>query len=60
MRNGADLDYEINQLRFMTDMKPDFKVVYLPCDKDYEHVSSTAIRQLLKLDPETARKYLPE
>jgi len=60
LRNGADLDYEINQGRFMTDMKSDYKVVYLPCDIDYSHVSSTAIRQLLILDPKTAHKYLPK
>lgn len=60
LRNGADLDYEVNQLRFMKDMKPDFKVVYLPCDIEYEHVSSTAIRQLLTIDSKTAQKYLPK
>jgi pantetheine-phosphate adenylyltransferase len=60
LRNGADLDYEVNQLRFMKDMKPDFKVVYMPCDIEYEHVSSSAIRQLLIIDPKTAQKYIPK
>lgn len=58
LRNGADLDYEANQLAFINDIKPGVKVVYIPCDKQYEHISSSAIRNLEKFDRELANKYI--
>lgn len=58
LRNGADLDYESNQLAFIKDIKPDVKVVYIPCDKKYEHISSSAIRNLSKFDSNLSDKYL--
>ena len=44
LRNGYDLDYEMNQYRFLQEFKFDIKVVYIPCDKEFEHISSTALR----------------
>jgi len=58
LRNGDDLDYKVNQLRFMRDMKPDIKVVFIPCDKQYEHVSSSAIRILEEIKPGSGFQYL--
>lgn len=58
LRNGADLDYEVNQLRFMEEMKPDVKVMFLVCDKKYEHVSSSAYRMLEAVKPGSGHKYL--
>ena len=58
LRNGADLAYESNQLSFMKDIKPDIKVIYIPCDKEYEHISSSAIRNLSKFNEELAKKYI--
>jgi pantetheine-phosphate adenylyltransferase len=60
LRNGDDLDYEVNQLRFMEDMKPDIKVVFIRCDKQFEHISSSAIRNLEKISSGLGKKYLPE
>lgn len=59
LRNGDDLDYEVNQLRFMEDMKDNLKVVFLPCDKEYEHISSSSIKNLDKIDPDFSKKYMP-
>ena len=59
LRNGDDLDYEVNQLRFIKDMKADIKVVYIPCDAEFSHISSSAIRSLQKIDPDKMRTYLP-
>lgn len=44
LRNGYDLDYEMNQLCFMQQMRPDTHAVYIPCDKKLEHVSSSALK----------------
>ncbi len=59
LRNGDDLDYEINQLRFMEEMKDDLKVIFIACDKQYEHISSSAIRNLEKIDKEFGKRYIP-
>lgn len=59
LRNGNDLDYEVNQLRFMEELYPDVRSIYLVCDKQYEHISSTAIRSLSKIDTAFAEKYKP-
>ena len=46
LRNGADLQFEMNQYRFLQDLDPEIKVVQILCDREYEHVSSSAVRQL--------------
>jgi pantetheine-phosphate adenylyltransferase len=58
LRNGKDLDYEVNQLRFMEKMYPEIQVIYINCDKEYEHVSSSALRSLSKFSDEEVKKYL--
>jgi pantetheine-phosphate adenylyltransferase len=58
IRNGADLSYESNQMAFINDIKPNINVVYIPCDKQFEHISSSAIRNLMMFDTELIKKYL--
>jgi pantetheine-phosphate adenylyltransferase len=60
LRNGDDLDYEINQLRFMEEMKPNLKIIFIACDQQYEHISSSAIKNLEKIKIGSGIKYLPE
>jgi pantetheine-phosphate adenylyltransferase len=48
LRNGYDLDYEMNQLCFMQEMRPETQVVYIPCDKHLEHISSSALSGLAR------------
>jgi len=48
LRNSTDLQYELTQYRFLQELKPDIKVVSIFCDKEYEHISSSAIRMLEK------------
>jgi pantetheine-phosphate adenylyltransferase len=58
LRNGADLQYEQNQLAFIRDYKPEIKVMFLLCDKSLEHISSSAVRAIQKIDPFGAEKYI--
>jgi pantetheine-phosphate adenylyltransferase len=58
LRNGKDLDYEVNQLRFMEKMLPEIKVCYIQCDKEFEHVSSSAIKNIAKFSEDESKKYL--
>jgi pantetheine-phosphate adenylyltransferase len=59
LRSGIDLDYEVNQLRFMEEMKADLQVIFIICDKQYEHISSSSIKNLEKISAGSGRKYLP-
>ena len=58
LRNSKDLSYEMEQLRFLEDMKPDIKVMFIVCDKQYEHISSSAYRLLEAFKPGSGHKYL--
>ena len=58
LRNGYDLDYEYNQTRYMWDQKPDLKIVYIPCDPLYAHISSSAYRALEAVEPGSGYHYL--
>lgn len=58
LRNGDDLNYEDNQLKYIKDFKKDINVVFLRCDEEFEHISSSAIRQLESFRPGSADKYL--
>lgn len=59
LRNGDDLDYEVNQLRFMEEMYAELKTVFIQCDKEYEHISSSALRNLEKIQIGLSKKYIP-
>ena len=59
LRNGDDLDYEVNQMRFISDFKKDMNVIYLTCDVEFEHISSSAIRKIEQFGGhELVKKYL--
>lgn len=47
LRNSTDLQYELNQYRYLQDLstKP-LNIVSIFCDRDFEHISSTGIRNL--------------
>lgn len=60
LRNGDDLDYEVNQLRVMEDMLGEpIDVVFLTCDKEFEHISSTVCRQMEVIRKNTSLIYYP-
>jgi len=56
LRNSTDLHFELNQYRYLQELKPNIKVVSLFCDKEYEHLSSSSIRMLEKYNK--AENYL--
>lgn len=58
IRNGIDLSYETNQVSFIQDIRPNTNIVYIPADKQYEHISSSAIRSLMKYDKQKTKKYI--
>ena len=58
LRNGDDLAYEDNQLKFIKDFKKDVNVIFLLCDEQFEHISSSAIRNLESFRPGSSKNYL--
>lgn len=59
LRNGTDLNYEVNQLRFVNDFKKDVNVVYITCDQEFEHISSSSINKIEKFGgSEMIKQYL--
>jgi len=48
LRNITDLQFELKQYQYLKDFKPDINVVSIFCDKEFEHLSSSAIRMLEK------------
>lgn len=58
LRQGFDLHYEMTLLRAMQDFKPDIKVVYFVCDKEFDHVSSSLYRLCEIDEPGSGHRYL--
>ncbi|TFF33753.1 adenylyltransferase/cytidyltransferase family protein [Mucilaginibacter psychrotolerans] len=49
LRNGSDLQYELNQYRYLQELSDkNISVIAIFCDMEFEHISSTGIRQLEK------------
>lgn len=58
LRNGFDLQYETNLLRALQDYKPDIKVLFFLCDKEFDHVSSSLYRLCEADKPFSGHRYL--
>ncbi|QJD97827.1 adenylyltransferase/cytidyltransferase family protein [Mucilaginibacter robiniae] len=47
LRNGTDLQFELNQYRYLQDLtNTELNIISIFCDREFEHISSTGIRQL--------------
>lgn len=58
LRNGVDLQYELNQYRYFQDLMPDIQMISIFCDKEFEHISSSGIRMLSQYGEDHVKKYL--
>lgn len=48
LRNSSDFEYELNQYRYIQELKPDINIVSIFCDANNAHISSSAVRNLKK------------
>jgi len=46
LRTDTDFKNEEQMLRVLQDLRSELRVVYVPCEKNVEHVSSTVLREL--------------
>lgn len=59
LRNVTDMQIELNQYRWLQEMSvDDIRVVSIFCDKDYEHISSSAIKNIQQYGDEFYKKYI--
>lgn len=58
LRNGDDLAYEANQLKFIHTFKNDVKTIFILCDPEFAHISSSAIRNLEKFRKGSSKKFV--
>ena len=58
LRNSVDLQYEMNQYRYLQDLMQNLQMVSIFCDKEFEHISSSGIRTLKPFGYDKVRNYL--
>ena len=58
LRNGDDLQYEQNQLNFLKEMDSSIKPVFFICDRQFGHISSSALRALKRVSEKEYQKYV--
>lgn len=61
LRNGEDLAYEENQLKFIYEFLPKdyyLNTIFLMSDEEFKHVSSSAVRQLEAFRSGSAKGYI--
>lgn len=56
LRNSNDLQFELTQYKYLQDLMPEIKTVNIFCDREFEHISSSSIRTLLKFG--TGHQYI--
>lgn len=58
LRNGYDLDAENKYVFYLKKIYPKIKIMYVPCDKEFEYYNSSSIRELKKLNV-NIKEFLP-
>ncbi len=59
LRDGTDLDYEMQMAGMNGTMAPDIGTVFLPASPDERHITATLVRQIAKMGGEVSA-FVPE
>jgi len=59
VRDGTDLEAELRFARFLGELRPRTSVVWIGCEPEYQHLSSSAIRELESFRPGAGSRYVP-
>ena len=59
VRDGTDLEAELRYTRFLDELRPGTGVVWISCEPEYQHLSSSAMRELAAIRPGAETRYLP-
>ncbi len=60
VRDGTDLEAELRFVRFLNELRPKTGVVWISCEAELQHLSSSAIRELEAIEPGAGQRYLPD
>ena len=59
VRDGTDLEAELRYARFLEELRPGTAVVWISCQPQFQHLSSSAIRELASIEPGAESRYVP-
>lgn len=59
LRDGTDLDYEMQMAGMNGTLEPDIKTVFLPASPSVRHITATLVRQIAKMGGEISA-FVPE
>jgi pantetheine-phosphate adenylyltransferase len=60
VRDGTDLEAELRYARFLAELRPGTNVVWIGCEAELQHLSSSAIRELESISPSSGLRYVPQ
>jgi pantetheine-phosphate adenylyltransferase len=60
VRDGTDLEAELRFVRFLNELRPSTGVVWIGCEAEFQHLSSSAIRELEAIEPGAGQRYIPD
>jgi pantetheine-phosphate adenylyltransferase len=60
VRDGTDLEAELRYVRFLNELRPDTNVVWIGCEAELQHLSSSAVRELESFESGAGDRYLPD
>jgi pantetheine-phosphate adenylyltransferase len=60
VRDGTDLEAELRYVRFLNELRPDTNVVWIGCEAELQHLSSSAVRELESFRAGAGDRYLPD
>ncbi len=60
VRDGTDLEAELRFARFLNELRPNSQVMWIACEAQYQHLSSSGIRELESFRPGAGDRYVPK
>jgi pantetheine-phosphate adenylyltransferase len=60
VRDGTDLEAELRYARFLDELRPETNVVWIACEPELQHLSSSSIRELESIEPGAGARYVPD
>ena len=60
VRDGTDLEAELRYARFLNDLRPETNLIWISCQPELQHLSSSAIRELEAIKPGAGSCYVPD
>lgn len=60
VRDGTDLEAELRYARFLNEIRPGTNMVWIACEAELQHLSSSAIRELNAIAAFAGERYVPD